>query len=133
MAVQELITRWREEAGVLKTRYADERAAKLFQVCADELEQALRVTGDELLTLTQAARISGYSPDYLGRLIREGTVPNAGRPKAPKIRRSELPMKATARGAAAPALTSRSPAHHVGSSASALARSVVGRRKARNG
>jgi hypothetical protein len=43
--------------------------------------------------LTEAARASGYSREHLGRLLKEGRIPNAGQPGAPKIRRSNLPTK----------------------------------------
>ncbi len=51
---------------------------------------------DELLTLRQAARESGYSADHLGRLVKTGAIPNAGRPHAPRILRRDLPRKAGA-------------------------------------
>lgn len=46
------------------------------------------------MTLTQAAEVSGYSDDHLGRLVKDGIIPNAGRPGAPRIRRGSLPRKA---------------------------------------
>ncbi len=46
------------------------------------------------MNLTQAAEESGYSDDHLGRLVKDGTIPNAGRPGAPLIRRGLLPRKA---------------------------------------
>ena len=45
------------------------------------------------MTLAQAAVASGYSADHLGREVREGRIPNAGRPHAPRIRRANLPRK----------------------------------------
>lgn len=47
----------------------------------------------ELLNLTQAAGASGYSADHLGREIREGRIPNAGRLNRPLVRRGDLPRK----------------------------------------
>ena len=44
------------------------------------LEEALAAENDEVLTLQRAAAESGYSADHLGRLVREGKIPNAGRP-----------------------------------------------------
>ncbi len=35
-----------------------------------------------------------YSADHLGRLVREGKLPNAGREGAPRIRLQDLPRKA---------------------------------------
>ena len=46
--------------------------------------------------LVEAARESGYSADHLGRLVRDGKIPNAGRPGAPRIARRDLPRKAHA-------------------------------------
>jgi len=64
-----------------------------FEVAANELEAALRDEADELLTLSQAAAESGYSEDHLGRELRAGRIPNAGRPGAPRVRRVDLPKK----------------------------------------
>lgn len=55
-----------------------------------------RAEANELLNLQEAARESGYSADHLGRLVRDGRIRNAGRPNAPRVRRGELPRKASA-------------------------------------
>lgn len=91
--VERLVTGWRERAAMLR-RYGAREAAETLEAVTAELEAALRAARDELLTLEAAARVSGYSADYLGRLVREGKIPNAGRPHAPKIRRADLPRKA---------------------------------------
>ena len=44
----------------------------------------------------EAARRSGYSADHLGRLVRNGKIPNSGRPGTPSIARRDLPRKASA-------------------------------------
>ena len=49
-----------------------------------------------LVRCPEAARRSGYSADHLGRLVRDGKIPNAGRPGAPSIARRGLPRKASA-------------------------------------
>ena len=51
----------------------------------------LRSHNDEVLSLKEAAVISGYSADHLGRLVRQGRVQNVGRKNAPKLRRGDLP------------------------------------------
>jgi hypothetical protein len=92
MSPAELVVRWREDAEIL----ARNRAEHVAAVCrdhADALEMALRDAGGELLTLSQGARESGYSPDRLRHLIAEGTIPNAGRKGSPRIRRADLPRK----------------------------------------
>ena len=84
---------WRQRAEGLR-RYSVS-AANAYEDAASELEQALQALDAETLSLTQAARESGYSSDHLGNLIRRGKIPNAGRRNAPRIRRSDLPIKAS--------------------------------------
>ena len=70
--------------------------AVALESCAAELEATLRERDETTLSLTEAARESGYSADHLGRLVRDGRIPNAGRPGAPRIARSHLPRKTQA-------------------------------------
>lgn len=44
-------------------------------------------------TLTEAAMMTGYSRDHLGRKVTNGEIPNRGRPGAPRVRLSECPTK----------------------------------------
>lgn len=68
-------------------------------ICAEflsDVEQLLNNQGDELLTLRRAAVLSGYSADHLGRLVKQGVVPNAGRKGSPRIRLVDLPKRPNA-------------------------------------
>jgi hypothetical protein len=94
--LSQLPAAWRADAATLRSWGAAENATTLERA-ADELEAALHRGADETLSLPEAARESGYSADHLGRLIREGKLPNAGRPNAPRIRRGDLPRKTKAR------------------------------------
>ena len=87
-----------------------------------ELETALRQRDDTNLTLTQAAGESCYSAAHLGRLVREGKIPNAGRPGAPGIARRHLPRKA---GAAKSRLAAKPPLREV--STAQIVQSVIER------
>jgi hypothetical protein len=87
-----LSIQWRALAGTLRA-HAAEGAAGAYEQAADELDAALREEDGELLTLTDASLASGYSADHLGRLVREGKLPNKGRPNAPRVRRADLPYK----------------------------------------
>jgi len=82
---------WRDRAGELE-RYAP-AAAAAFWTAAGELEEALQTRADEPLTLDEAAAESGYSKRRLRELVAEGTIANAGRRGAPRIRRADLPMR----------------------------------------
>ena len=59
----------------------------------DDLRSVDRDEGSELLNLTQAALLSGYDPDTLGRLVREGRLANHGKKHAPRVRKADLPRK----------------------------------------
>ena len=87
-----LVQRWRENAKLLR-RYRQVPQAEVLEDRAAELEAALRTQEGELLTLTEGARVSGYTADHLGRLVRSGVLTNHGRPNAPRVRRADLPRK----------------------------------------
>jgi hypothetical protein len=67
--------------------------AMALEECARELESSLGELELQPLTLGEAAKISGYSTDHLGRLVREGKIPNAGRPGSPRIAPGDVPVK----------------------------------------
>ena len=94
-SVETLPATWRTQAKALR-RYGGETPAVALESCAAELEATLRERDETTLSLTEAARESGYSADHLGRLVRDGKIPNTGRPGAPRIARSHLPRKAPA-------------------------------------
>jgi hypothetical protein len=88
----ELSASWRTLAASLRP-YA-EAAAVAYERAADTLDATIDAQSEAPLTLREAARESGYSADHLGRLVRLGIIPNAGRPRAPRIRRADLPRRA---------------------------------------
>ncbi len=90
-----LHTRWRQKARLFR-EHGHEATARAYEACSSELETALHTDADDLLNLQEAARESGYSADHLGRLIREGKIPNAGRRNAPRVRRRDLPKRIAA-------------------------------------
>jgi hypothetical protein len=81
---------------MLREHGADQ-AAKTLETLAGELETALHVADSQALTIGEAARLSGYSPDHLSRLVRDGKVANVGRKHAPRVRRADLPQRPTQR------------------------------------
>ena len=101
---------------------ADERAAAIWERAAEMVEESLRRSGLELLSLSQAAQESGYSRDHLRRLIDDGTIPDAsGEDGSKAILRMHLPRK-PGHGVAAVRPTA-------GSSRVQAARAVAGREK----
>ena len=92
MKINELSKTWRELAELFKS-HDDKPPAVAYERCANELEEALIEEGEKLLTLQEAARLSGYSPDHLGRAVREGKIPNSGRVGASRIAYRDLPRR----------------------------------------
>lgn len=67
--------------------------ADLVDEILTDLRAVMASEQESLLTLEEAAERSGYSRDHLGRLVREGKLPNAGRRGSPRIRVGDLPRK----------------------------------------
>ena len=95
MSPRELPSVWRGEAERLR-HYGAIGNAVALEAAAEQLDAALRADAGVRLTITRAAAESGYSADHLERLLREGSLPNAGRKHAPRIRRVDLPRKPNA-------------------------------------
>ena len=90
--LDDLSSEWRTRSNGLR-RYGAVEVSATLEACADELEERAREWENEALSLEVAAEESGYARDHLGKLIRDGTLPNAGEPYAPRIRRRDLPRK----------------------------------------
>ena len=98
-SLEALAKGWLAEADTVEVRYADKASARLLRTVAAELTEALREEADEPLTLSQAAELGGYAPDTLRHRLSDGTIPNVGRPVAPRIRRADVPTKPNANNA----------------------------------
>lgn len=85
-------TSWRNRATELR-RYGAEQQALTLEIAADELDRALRAVKEEVLTLRAAAETSGYSERRIREMIADGTIPQAGRRGAPRVRRGDLPTR----------------------------------------
>lgn len=87
-----LTEEWRRDARILR-EWGCEHEARMLETAADQLESHNAGLLEQRLTLEQASELSGYSCGHLARLITSGTIPNAGRTGAPRIRRGDLPRK----------------------------------------
>jgi hypothetical protein len=67
--------------------------ARLVTDFVADLEQLFRSQDADALTLAEAADVSGFSLDHIGRLVRQGKIPNIGEKHRPRIRRGDLPRK----------------------------------------
>ncbi len=88
----DLAARWREEAGLLRG-YGASEAGAAAELHAQQLTEAIEEAEHEELTLDEAARASHYSKRRLREMVADGTIPNAGRKGAPRIKRKDLPKR----------------------------------------
>lgn len=96
-----LLERWRDEARLLRKRSCPHQA-NLIESLVEEAQVFLADQSEETVNLQRASELSGYSAAHLGRLIRQGKIPNAGRPGAPRIALKDLPRKRVAQDVSAP-------------------------------
>jgi len=89
-ALESLLSEWRADADRMR-QYGHEATAAVCELHARQVEAAMDAMDAEALTLVEASEASGLSADHLGRLLRTGAIPNAGRKGAPRIRRGDLP------------------------------------------
>lgn len=87
-----LAEKWRHEANQDEERGLNE-FAKVGRRFADRLDKWTKNYNEEELTLDQAAKESGFTKDHLFRLLHDGKLKNVGEPRAPRIRREDLPRK----------------------------------------
>lgn len=94
MTLAELRQTWAQRRDEWRRLGVSVDGARVAEEILGDLE-SLDASGEQALTLVEAAAECGFSADHLGRLVRSGQLPNAGRAKAPKIRRRDLPKKAS--------------------------------------
>jgi hypothetical protein len=91
--IGEILRRWQERQAEWSRLNVQVSGAALAGEIVADLEKIAESDGSDELTLSAASRASGYSVDHLSRLIREGSLPNAGKKGSPRIRRSDLPIR----------------------------------------
>ena len=92
-ALSDVVTKWCRLRDQFARIPAQLDGVAVCDAVLADLEHLARADADEVLTLDEAAARSGYSPSHLGRLVRQGTIPNAGRAHAPRIRARDLPPR----------------------------------------
>lgn len=86
--IPSLVGRWTSRAQDLEPY--NPGAAHAWRSAARELDAEYVSLDEEVLSLSEAAREFGYSADHVGRLVREGVLPNAGRRGAPRVTRGAM-------------------------------------------
>lgn len=91
-SLRALAETWKDEADLLRRRGAP-RQADALESAAEELDGRLDAWKLEAVTLEEASEIGGYSYSHLQHLVADGEIENVGEKGAPRIRRSEVPVK----------------------------------------
>ncbi len=95
-AVQRCVAEILAKAKEFREAFGAEPQARSLEWAALQVERALRDESEQLLTLAHAAELSGYHPDSLARMVREGLIPDLRPPNSKgmiRIRRGDLPIK----------------------------------------
>ncbi len=96
-AVQRCVADILAKAKEFREAFSAEPQARSLEWAALQVERALRDESEQLLSLAQAAELSGYHPDSLARMVRDGQIPDLRPPNSKgmiRIRRGDLPIKA---------------------------------------
>ena len=101
LPLRQLIDRWEARRDELKRLKASVDAATICEEFLSDLDQVLGALGEARLTLAEAADVSGYSPNHIGRLVRSGHLRNVGRKGAPRVLLEDLPRRPSVKLAAA--------------------------------
>ena len=72
--LRSLADRWREQACRLRMLEAHGQAASL-ELAATELDAEIERLEQELLSISEASAVCGYSEEHLRRLVHEGSLP----------------------------------------------------------
>ena len=85
--------KWTSRRDEFRTLGVQVDGARICDDVLSDFADVVRNESDVVLSLKQAAAHSGYSKGHLGRLVRQGIIPNAGKPQAPRIRTADLPAR----------------------------------------
>src|SRR5260370_16564307 len=95
-AVERCVAEIPARAKEFREAFGAEPQARSLEWAAVQGERAVRDEREQLLTLTQAGELSGYHPDSLARMVRDGQIPDLRPPNSKgmiRIRRADLPIK----------------------------------------
>ena len=94
MTPTEIRDRWLARREELRKLKASVDGASLCDEVIADLEKIVADPAEKPVTVRQAAKLSGYSEDHIGRLVRDGKLANVGRKHAPRVFPSALPRRA---------------------------------------
>ena len=87
--IRALVTLWNSLATQLRYRGAAEGIARAYELCAQELEATLGQRDSRLLSISEAAALTGRHRDTIGKAVANGSLTNYGAKHRPRVRYSE--------------------------------------------
>jgi len=93
MTADELFERWKLVRDFCERVGAFVNGSRVIDEMLHDFTLVERASRERLLTLREASALSGYSVDHLARLVRQSTIPNAGKARSPRIRLADLPRR----------------------------------------
>ena len=90
---EDILARWEGRLAEWEELNVQVDGKSIARLVLDDLRSIAMAHELTPLSLIAAAQESGYSPTHLGREVKAGRIPNAGRFNAPKILRRDLPKK----------------------------------------
>ena len=97
--VVEFAAELRAEAERRKSLWPGDPLVTALPEIARQIEEHAQAHSLESLTVAEAAKESGYSPDRLYRLLKTGRIEDVGTGSSRRIRRADLPRKGSNSGA----------------------------------
>lgn len=93
MTLDELRRRWEHRAAEWRTLGALVSGEAVAREILADVEQLEHDQDVALFTPTQAALRTGFHPESIARMVRQGRVPNHGTKHRPRVKLGELPKK----------------------------------------
>src|SRR5690348_14137830 len=88
--IRALVTHWNSVATQLRYRGAADGVARAYELCAQELEALLGQRDSRLLSISEAAALTGRHRDTIGKAVASGSLTNYGAKHRPRVRYSEV-------------------------------------------
>lgn len=93
MTRTELVALWSARRDLFQRLKAYVEGARIIEEFITDIALVDDDEKNALVGLREAAAVSGYSVEHLGRLIRQGRLINHGRKGSPRLRVGELPVR----------------------------------------
>jgi hypothetical protein len=97
VTLRDLIDRWSKRRDEWARFHAHVDGAAIAGELLTDLAELQRRAGAESVLLPEAAQLSGYSIEHLRRLVATGKIENVSANGRIRVRRADLPQKATKR------------------------------------